>query len=171
MCVYRRMLRVSWTVRMTNASVLERMEKDCEIIKSKIRKRQYFGHIMRNSKYRILLLGMEGKIEGRRPRGTRKISWLRDLRHWYGKTSIELFRAAANKIAIANMIANVRQDTAQEEEEEWFGLDQFLCSLTATKKYVLFFPTRCLNNYYMFSKLLSLIASLQYCFHNFNIIF
>ena len=109
MWVYRRMLRVSWTDRMTNASVLESMEKDCEIIKSiKIRKLQYFGHIMRNSKYRILQLIIEGKIEGRRPRGRRKISWLRDLRHWYGKTSIELFRAAANKIAIANMIANVR---------------------------------------------------------------
>ena len=79
MWVYRRMLRVSWTDRMTNASVLESMEKDCEIIKSiKIRKLQYFGHIMRNSKYRILQLIIEGKIEGRRPRGRRKISWLND---------------------------------------------------------------------------------------------
>ena len=33
MWVYHRMLRASWTDRMTNASVLERMDKDYEIIK------------------------------------------------------------------------------------------------------------------------------------------
>lgn len=72
-------------------------------------KLEYLGHVMRNPvKYGLLQLFLQGKVEGRRGRGRRRISWLANLRKWFGVTSIKLFHAAANKTRIAMMIANIR---------------------------------------------------------------
>ncbi|VEN58388.1 unnamed protein product [Callosobruchus maculatus] len=47
----------------------------------KERKLVYLGHIMRNEhKYRILQNIVQGKVEGRRGPGRRRISWLANLR-------------------------------------------------------------------------------------------
>lgn len=53
---------------------------------------QNLGHVMLNPKYRILQLNLQGHVKGRRgpDRGSR--SWLRNLRVWFGLTSIEHFR-------------------------------------------------------------------------------
>lgn len=108
--VYRRMLKISWTARVTNTEVMKRINKEMEIIETiKIRKLQYLGHITRGTRYAMLQLIMQGKILGKRSIGRRRISWLRNLREWYGCTSSELFRAAASKIRIAMMIANLRR--------------------------------------------------------------
>jgi hypothetical protein len=63
----------------------------------KRRRLEYFGHIIRKGKYRLLQLVMEGKIEGRRRPGRKKTSWLKNLRDWYGQNSVSLFRSAAFK--------------------------------------------------------------------------
>lgn len=107
MWIYRR---VSWVDRISDRVVLERIGKEKEIEKRvKTQKLKYFGHIMRNQeKYNVLHLIIQGKIYGRRPPGRRKMSWLANLRKWFGQTSVQLFRSAVNKIKIANMIANVR---------------------------------------------------------------
>ena len=110
MWLYRRMLRISWTEKVSNAEVLIRMRKGVEVLYDiKRRKLEYFGHVIRNKKYRLLQLVMEGKIEGRRRPGRRKTSWLRNLRDWFGTDSVSLFRAAASKVRIAVMIANLRR--------------------------------------------------------------
>lgn len=109
MWCYRRMWRIPWTDRVTNIEVLEKMQKDCEIINAiKKRKLQYLGHIMRGPKYALLQLIMQGKIGGRRNIGRRRVSWLKNLRDWFGCTSNQLFRAAVDKVKIAVMIANLR---------------------------------------------------------------
>lgn len=109
MWVYRRMLRISWVEKVRNEEVVRRMGKDLElVVEIKRRKLEYFGHIMRHpEKYEILHLIMEGKIASKRGPGGRRTSWLKNLRKWYGKTSLELFRVAVNKTMICNMIANM----------------------------------------------------------------
>ena len=93
----------------TNDEVLRRLKKNTELINTiKIRKLSYFGHIIRNPKYQFLQLVIQGKIAGHRGPGRRRTSWLKNLRAWFGKTSLELFRAAVNKAMIVNMIANIR---------------------------------------------------------------
>ena len=109
MWVYHRLLKISWVEKVRNTEVLARMNKQLEVILTiKRRKLEYFGHIMRHhEKYELLHLIMEGKINSRRGPGTRRTSWLKNLRQWYGKSSVELFRAAVNKTMIVNMIANL----------------------------------------------------------------
>uniref|UniRef100_A0A8D8QRW3 Uncharacterized protein n=1 Tax=Cacopsylla melanoneura TaxID=428564 RepID=A0A8D8QRW3_9HEMI len=104
------MLRISWTEHVTNVEVLRRMKKSQELMNIiKTRKLNYLGHIMRNeSKYSLLQLIRQGKIDGRRGPGRRRISWLHNLRKWTGKTSAELFRIAVNKVKLAMLVANIR---------------------------------------------------------------
>jgi len=65
MWLYRRILKIPWTARLTNEEMFESIEK---------RKTAYLGHIMRNTKYQFLHLLIEGKIEGRRGIGRKKMS-------------------------------------------------------------------------------------------------
>ncbi|CAG9839630.1 unnamed protein product [Diabrotica balteata] len=51
---------------------------------------------------------LQGKIFGKRGPGRRRTSWLKNLRIWFNTTSVQLFRAAADKIKITMMIANIR---------------------------------------------------------------
>lgn len=108
--LYRRVLRISWVDHVTNEEVLRRMRKEKEILyQVKKRKLEYLGHIMRNpERYRLLQLILQGKIQGRRSVGRRRISWLKNLRVWFNTTTVGLFRASVNKVRIAIMLANIR---------------------------------------------------------------
>ena len=99
MWLYRRMLRVSWTQRVTNEEILRRMGKAKEVLATvKRRKLQYLGHIMRHEeRYQLPICILQGKILGARGRGRRRISWLRNLREWFNQSTPGLFRAAVNR--------------------------------------------------------------------------
>ena len=75
-CGWRRLLRVPWTARRSNQSILKEISPECstEGLMLKL-KRQYFGHLMRraDSFEKTLMLG---KIEGRKRRGQQGMRWL-----------------------------------------------------------------------------------------------
>ena len=73
---WRRLLRVPWTARRSNQSILMEISTGCSLEGLILRlKRQYFGHVMRrtDSFEKTLMLG---KIEGRRRRGQQRMRWL-----------------------------------------------------------------------------------------------
>ena len=76
LCCWRRVLRVPWTVRTWNQSILKEIcpEYSSEGLMLKL-KLQYFGHFMRraDSLEKTLMLG---KIEGGRRRGRQRVRWL-----------------------------------------------------------------------------------------------
>ena len=76
---WRRLLRVPWTARRSNQSILKEIspEYSLEGLMLKL-KRQDFGHLMQrtNSLEKTLVLG---KIEGRRRRGWQRMRWLDDI--------------------------------------------------------------------------------------------
>ena len=72
---WRRLLRVPWTARRSNQSILK-ISPGCSLEGLMLNmKLQYFGHLMRRaaSFEKILILG---KIEGRRRRGRQRMRWL-----------------------------------------------------------------------------------------------
>ena len=71
---WRRLLRVSWTARRSNQSILKEISPGCSLGLMLKLKLQYFGHLMRraDSFEKTLMLG---KIEGRR-RGRQRMRWL-----------------------------------------------------------------------------------------------
>ena len=76
---WRILLRVSWTARRSNKSLLKEVSPGCSleglIVKMKLR---YFGHLMRrvDSLEKTLMLG---GIGGRRTRGCQRMRWLDDI--------------------------------------------------------------------------------------------
>ena len=73
---WRRLLRVPWTARRSNKSILKEISPGCSLEGLMLKlKLQYFGHLMWRAdsfeKTRIL-----GKIEGRRRRGQQRMRWL-----------------------------------------------------------------------------------------------
>ena len=70
----RRLLRVPWTARRSNQSILKEISPEYSLEGLKL-KLQYFGHLMqRNDSLEKTL--MLGKVEGRRRRGRQKMRWL-----------------------------------------------------------------------------------------------
>ena len=73
---WRRLLRVPWTARRSNQSILKEISPGCSLEGLMLRlKLQYFGHLMErvDSLEKTLMLG---KIEGRRRRGRQRMRWL-----------------------------------------------------------------------------------------------
>ena len=73
---WRRLLRVSWTARRSNQSILKEISPGCSLDRLMLKlKLQYFGHLLRrtDSFEKILMLR---KIEGRRRRGQQRMRWL-----------------------------------------------------------------------------------------------
>ena len=73
---WRRLLRVPWTARRSNQSILKEISPGCSLERLMLKlKLQYFGHLMRRADSLEITL-MLGKIEGRRRRGQQKMRWL-----------------------------------------------------------------------------------------------
>ena len=74
---WRRLLRVPWTARRLNQSILKKINPEYSL-EGLMLKLQYFGHVMRraDSLEKTLMLG---KIEGRSRRGRQRVRWLESI--------------------------------------------------------------------------------------------
>ena len=76
---WRSLLRVPWTARRSNQSILKEISPDCVLEGLMLKlKLEYFGHLMwrADSFEKILMLG---KIEGRRRMGQQRMRWLNGI--------------------------------------------------------------------------------------------
>ena len=76
---WRRLLRVPWTARRSNQSILKEISPGCSLEGLMLKlKLQYFGHLMQrvDSLEKTLMLG---GIRGRRRRGRQRMRWLYDI--------------------------------------------------------------------------------------------
>ena len=76
---WRRLLRVPWTARRSNQSILKEISTECSLEGLMLKlKLQYFGHLMwRTDSFEKTL--MLGKIEGRRRRRQQRMRWLEGI--------------------------------------------------------------------------------------------
>ena len=79
---WRRLLRVPWTARRCNQSILKQIRLGISLEGMMLKlKRQYFGHLLRriDSLEKTLMLG---GIGGRKRGGQQRIRWLNDITDW-----------------------------------------------------------------------------------------
>ena len=88
--------KISWKARITNEEVLKRMKTKRELLKNIAkRKMKYYGHIKRRNN--LLTTLVEGKIQGRRPRGRPRNSWFGDIKQWSGRNGYEATQSAGDR--------------------------------------------------------------------------
>ena len=79
---WRRLLRVPWTARRSNQSILKEISPGCSLKGLMLKlKLQNLGHLMRRA-FSFEKTLMLGKIEGRRRRGRQKMRWLDGMSGW-----------------------------------------------------------------------------------------
>ena len=79
---WRKLLRVPWTARRSNQSILKQINPECSLEGLMLKlKLQYFGHLMQraDSLEKTLMLG---GIGGRRRRGRQRMRWLDGITDW-----------------------------------------------------------------------------------------
>ena len=80
MWFYRRLLRISWTERRTNESVLQELGRNKKLLSiTQQRKLKYIGHASRNKNTDLMKTVLQGKIEAKRKKGRPAATYIGSL--------------------------------------------------------------------------------------------
>jgi len=107
MTAYRRIMRISWTERRTNQSILDELSPSHRFLTTiQRRKLKYFG--AENLSTDIL----HGRVNGMRSRGRQRRRWSDDVKDWTGLSIPECIIMTKDRTAWRSFITGLQQQQA-----------------------------------------------------------
>ena len=104
----RRLGNIKWKDKVTNESVLKKLGTKRQLLNNiQKRKTKYFGHVKR--KGNILTTALEGKMEGKRPRGRPRNMWITDIKEWTRQSAYACTTKAADRALGVSSLVNRRR--------------------------------------------------------------
>ena len=140
---WRRLLRVPWTARRSNQSILKEISPGISLKGMMLKlKLQYFGHLMwrPDSLKKTLMLG---GIGGRRKRGQQRMRWLDDITDSMDMSLSELQELVMDREAWHPAIHGV----AKTGMSDWTELNSFTIQTSLNVSFYKYFVSFCFQNH------------------------
>ena len=98
MWFYRRLLRVSYTEKRTNESILKELNTEPQLLHTITkRKMRYLGHTVRNKRCDLMKTVLQGKMEGKRKRGRPSTSYMDNMTKKTAQTAASIYRQCVDR--------------------------------------------------------------------------